>query len=52
MLLGKLQSNQDKVLIDGNPLEIQDMILTSPTKLDMWVNKHLFSAVQFDIISL
>lgn len=26
MLLGKLQSNQDKVLIDGNPLEIQDDI--------------------------
>ena len=26
LLLGKLQSNQDKVLIDGNPLEIQDDI--------------------------
>ena len=26
MLLGKLQSNQDKVLIDGNPLEIKDDI--------------------------
>ena len=26
LLLGKLQSDQDKVLIDGNPLEIQDDI--------------------------
>ncbi|MDU3831604.1 ABC transporter ATP-binding protein [Gemella haemolysans] len=26
LLLGKLQSNQDKVLIDGNPLEIKDDI--------------------------
>ena len=26
LLLGKLKSNQDKVLIDGNPLEIQDDI--------------------------
>ena len=26
LLLGKLQSNHDKVLIDGNPLEIQDDI--------------------------
>ena len=26
LLLGKLQSNQDKVFIDGNPLEIQDDI--------------------------